>query len=131
MSDDFIPYRERLNSKEDFKVKYTFYPLNEIGRQALPFQGYLCDFWYEDENHTVDGVFMIWPEFEDKNGEVISSGFVLEEGTARMWIVSEKFRDYHQKRIKVGTIGYFMEGSRRMAKCEVTEIVDLMSNPVR
>jgi hypothetical protein len=32
-------------------------------------------------------------------------------------------------KIKVGLTGYFMEGSRRIAKCKVIEILGLTKNP--
>jgi hypothetical protein len=123
-------YRERLNQKEDFKVKYKFRLEEEGGRKHLPYQGIRSDFWYECDKHETGGIFMIWPEFEDENGGLISSGQVPREGTARMWIINYQTRKYHQTRIKKGTKGYFMEGARKTADCEVIEIVDLLINRV-
>lgn len=123
-------YRETFNQKEDFKVKYKFRSEEEGGRQYLPFQGIRSDFWYECDNHEIDGIFMIWPEFEDENGGLILSGQVLREGIARMWIINSKMRKYHQSQITKGTKGFFMEGGRKTADCEVIEIVDLMINPI-
>ncbi len=70
MNEKHVPYKERLNHPEDFKVRYCFYSDDEGGRKSLPFQGIRSDFWYESENHTMDGNFIIWPEFESKNGEL-------------------------------------------------------------
>ncbi|WP_282079532.1 hypothetical protein [Aquimarina algiphila] len=130
MNEKHVPYKERLNHPEDFKVRYCFYSDDEGGRKSLPFQGIRSDFWYESENHTMDGNFIIWPEFESKNGELIESGIVLNEGIARMWIINDKLRAYHQERIKIGTKGYFIEGIRT-GECEVIDIVGLMSNPTK
>ena len=73
----------------------------------------------------MDGIFIIQPEFENNEGELIKAGQVLKEGIARMWIINDRGRKYHQSRIKIGTIGFFMEGARKTADCEVIEIVAL------
>ncbi len=73
---------------------------------------------------------MIWPEFENNDNELIQSGQPFKEGIARMWIINYEMRKYHQERIKVGTKGYFLEGSMKTAGCEVIEIVDLVKNKV-
>jgi len=124
------PYEYRLKHPEDFKVKYRFYSESEGGRKQPPIQGLRSDFWYENENHTVKGIFMIWPEFENENGELIESGIVLNEGIARMWIINDDLRAYHQDRIRRGTKGYFMEGVR-IGECEVIEIIGLNSIPIK
>jgi len=129
MDEQHIPYEQRLGHPEDFKVKYRFYSKDEGGRKSLPFQGIRSDFWYEHINHEMEGMFIIWPEFENTTGDLIESGVVLKEGTARMWIVNKELRFYHQERIRVGTKGYFMEGSKT-GECEVIKIVGLMSNPI-
>lgn len=123
-----IPYESRLNHPEDFKVKYRFYTQEEGGRWHLPNQGIRSNFWYEHENHTMTGYFMIFPEFENETGELIEYGEVLPQGIARMWIANKHLRVYHQERITLGTRGYFIEGNKT-GECEVIEIVSLMSNP--
>ena len=119
-------YENKLGHPADFRVKYRFYGTEEGGRKVLPFQGLRSDFWYESDDHEMSGVFMIWPEFEDAEGNVVlkNNEPVLPTGTARMWIVNKQLRPYHQKRIKVGTKGYFIEG-KRTADCEVIEILRL------
>lgn len=129
MSKQHIPYEQRLGHPEDFKVKYRFYSKDEGGRESLPFQGIRSDFWYEHTDHKMKGIFMIWPEFEDAVGNLIDLEEVEREGIARMWIVNNELRPYHQERIKVGAKGYFMEGSKT-GECEVIKIVGLLRNPI-
>lgn len=98
----------------------------------LPYQGYRSDFWYDHSEHReTNHLFMIWPEFEDDNGDIIleNSISVSVTGTARMWVIMPERRNYHLDKIHVGITGYFMEGSRRSAICEVIEILDLPNNP--
>jgi hypothetical protein len=49
---------------------------------------------------------MIWPEFENLDGEVIvqNNRPVDEVGTARMRIIVPERRSYHYDKIKLGTI---------------------------
>ncbi len=84
--------------------------------------GIRSDFWYYHEDNQEDGMFMIWPLFEDENGSIFDFGPVLNEGIARMKIVNEKMIEYHIRRLKVGSKGYFMEGLRKTADCEVIEL---------
>jgi hypothetical protein len=109
-------------------VRYRFYSKKAGGRLSLPHQGYRPDFWYAHESHMSNQVFMIWPEFENMAGEVIiqNNGPVDENGTARMWIIAPEIRSYHCDKIKIGIIGYFMEGSKKVAECEVIELLGLL-----
>lgn len=122
-------YEKKLGHSADFKVTYRFYSKEEGGRVHLPFQGYRSDFWYDNEDHK--GVFMIFPEFEDIEGNVILENNVCvpQSGTARMWIVVPERRLYHREKIKIGLVGYFMEGSK-VGECKVIEILGLLNNPV-
>ena len=124
------PYKNLFRHQEDFKVSYKFRSEDNGGRKVLPNQGIRFDFYYEHENHEIKGYFMIYPEFEDANGNLITQGSVLRQGVARMWILNPKLRAYHQERIQKGRRGYFLEGHKRVADCEVIEIVDLMKNPI-
>jgi len=121
------PYEYIRARKEDFKVTYRFYTKEEGGRQTIPFQGYRSDFWYDNPEHHDGQIFMIWPEFEDENGNVITdnSNPVSISGTARMWLLDPQMQEYHKNKIKPGLRGYFMEGSRRVAECDVIQIVGL------
>jgi len=125
-----VPYQDRLKHPPDFRVSYRFFSVEEGGRKTIPFQGIRCDFWYEHPNHIPMGMFMIWPEFEDDKGEIILDNTISVPavGYARMWIINPERRPYHQVRIAVGMKGYFMEGSRRTAECDVVEIVGLKTN---
>lgn len=78
------------------------------------------------------GKFIIWPEFEDANGEIILDNTVPVErvGTARMWIINNQRRPLHQDKIKIGLKGYFIEGNR-VAECEVIKILGLATNPTK
>jgi hypothetical protein len=129
----FLPYNSRFKHEADFRVAYRFFSPQEGGRQTLPYQGYRSDFWYEQPaNADTNKLFMIYPEFEDEKGGIIMDAdvAVLQNGYARMWILNPPMRSYHLDKIKVGVKGYFMEGSRRVAECEVIEILDLMVNPI-
>lgn len=126
------PYEKRLQHFADFRVKYSFYSNVEGCRKSLPFQGYRSDFWYDHPEHSgTNRIFVIWPEFEEENGDILLNDDVPvpQSGTARMWIIVPESRLYHKDKIKAGLKGYLMEGSRRVAECEVTEIIDLAINP--
>lgn len=125
-------YRNTLQCLPDFRVKYRFYNESENGRSMLPYQGYRSDFWYEHPEHSkTNQLFMIWPEFENGSSQIISTSDtpVNREGTAQMWVMVPERRDYHSDKIEVGLKCYFQEGSRKVAECEVLEIIGLNSNP--
>lgn len=125
------PYEIKLNHKCDFRVEYQFYTREEGGRIVLPYQGIRCDFWYDHGDNREDQLFMIWPEFENINGEVILDDDcpVPQMGTARMWIIVPERRSYHYEHIKEGLIGNFREGAAKTAECRIIEVVGLLSNP--
>jgi hypothetical protein len=127
------PYEQKLKHKADFRVRYSFYTEVEGGRKIIPYQGYRSDFSYEHKGEFEFGIFMIWPEFEDEDGNVIleNDKSVIPQGTARMWIIDPKRRLYHKDKIHIGITGYFKEGSRSTAKCEVIEIIGLSENPTK
>lgn len=123
------PYEKRLNHKADFRVKYKFRSPEEGGRKrGEPSQGIRCDFSYADESQYQ--AYMIWPEFEDNEGNVIvyNDKSVPNSGTARMWIINNEMRPFHYEKIKVGVKGNFREGLIFSADCEVIEILDLKIN---
>lgn len=46
-----------------------------------------------------------------------------------MWILfPEMRREVHVNRVKVGVIGYFMKGAKKVARAEITEVIGLHSN---
>jgi len=124
------PYEKTLKHKADFRVKYKFINYENGGRNRLPFQGIRFDFSYEDD--TSDNVYMIFPEFEDENGNIILENDkpVSVEGTALMWIIMPERRIIHRDKIKTGTKCFFREGEK-IANCEVIEVLDLFKNPVQ
>jgi hypothetical protein len=100
VEDNHIPYEEIVKRKPDFRVRYRFYSPEEGGRYLLPYQGIRSDFWYDHPDHKANGqsLFIIWPEFENERGEVITdkSMPVLQSGTGRMWIINDQLISYHK-----------------------------------
>jgi hypothetical protein len=110
-----IPYKTKLGHLADFRVRYRFYDAEEGARKTMPFQGYRSDFGYEHPDIVTSDsgplrVFMIWPEFENTEGQVISDNTkpVEKTGTAGMWILNPDFRAFHSGRITAGMRGDFM-----------------------
>ena len=75
---------------------------------------------------------MIHPEFLTASGDIEDEGHpVAWKGKATMWIlIPEMRREVHQKRVKPGIQGYFMEGNKRVAEAIITKVIALHSNPV-
>jgi hypothetical protein len=124
------PYEIIRKHPADFRVQYRFYSQEEGGRKKPVFQGYRSDFTYDGDDIR-NKFYCIHPEFEDEQGNVIlnDSTPVPFEGTARMWILFPEMRkEVHVNRIKVGVLGYFMEGPKKVAKAEVIEILGLFKN---
>ena len=126
-----MTYQEKTNRVQDFDVRYRFFTNEEGGRETgPPYQGYRCDWSYEGDDIQKTGIYMIWPEFEDKEGKVIPEKTqVLSSGVARMWIViPEMVEKVHKEKIKIGIKGYFMEGGKKVAEAEVIRLVRLSDN---
>ncbi len=108
----------------DFEVRYQFLSLADGGREHPPHQRMRSDFLYEgDEPQT--GTYMVWPEFIDEAGLIRPMDEVPMEGLARMFVVNPKMLPFHLERLQVGTRGFFMEGVRKVATCEVTRVLKL------
>jgi len=124
--DKHISYEQIKNRECDFIVQYLFFSEEEGGRKTNPRQGYRSDFMYFEDEKSIK-LFMIWPEFLDNENNVIldKSAHISTFGKAKMWIVSEGNQELHKSRIKIGQKGYFMEGPRKVAQCEVVEILRL------
>ena len=123
----------REPKRVDFKVKYRFLLPDEGGRESgPPFNNYRSDWLYEGDDIQKSGLSMIWPFFENKDGEFINDEIkVPNKGIARMFILIPESRvNTHQQLIKIGVKGYFMEGSRKVAEAEVIEIVDLHADEI-
>ncbi|WP_444898165.1 hypothetical protein [Microbulbifer sp. SSSA005] len=118
-----IPYEERSGRKPDFVVRYMI-DLSEENKNAKPGQGMRVDFLYNGDDPQVEGIHMIWPEILDEDGRVIrdtTPGNIPNEGFANMWILSEDRREYHHKRLKIGTKGTWWRGGR-IANVTVVQI---------
>lgn len=111
----------------DFRVSYTLYSSEEGGRKTPANQHIRWDFMYDD-NAISTHTFMIWPEILRPNGELLTDGYVPMHGLADMFIVFPTSRAFHQQHVKPGLRGYFVEGSRRVAVCEVVAILNLHSS---
>lgn len=124
-------YIEFFGRLPDFRVRYNW--LGQVGQRKPQklFQHIRSDFCYAefDEGQQVDNYFMIHPEFESVGGKPLSEDEdVPSTGTAGMWILIEKMRDFHRQRIKVGAKGFMMAGSDRLAEVEVIEVVSLSND---
>ncbi|MCP4180265.1 MAG: hypothetical protein GY756_21085 [bacterium] len=127
------PYSKIRGYAPDFKIKYHFYSLEEEGRKNPVFQGIRSDFSYDGDDIQNTGIYMIHPEFIDKNGDVIVEDNIpiSNKGYAYMWILIPEMRKrVHQKRIRVGVKGYFQEGGNRTGRLEVVEVIGLHKNPI-
>lgn len=101
----------------NFKVKYQFYSEEQGGRKSLPIQGYRSDFSYNEQ------AFMIHPSFEDEEGNLLEQGKQANEsGVARMIILNQNMIPFHKENLHIGTKGFFIEGARKVAECEVIEL---------
>jgi len=123
------PYSESSGRGADFEVEYKLDIDPEL-REIKPSQGMRSDFLYEGDDPKTDGIYMIWPELLDKDGKVILDKRITPEnsGTATMWIFSPEIRDVHRNRIKVGTKGRWVVGSKTLARVTVTKILGLFEN---
>ena len=110
----------------DFEVRYRFFTAEEGGRKSVPRQHIRWDFLYDGDDPQRDGAFIIWPEFVDPAGSPLPEGPVPSHGLAQMFILSDSMREQvHRHRIAVGVKGYFIEGLKRVAECEVTRLIGL------
>ena len=122
-------YKEMRGHPEDFIVSYELFPETKGGRKAT-YQHLRCDFLYKDDDPFNGGIFMIHPEFIDESGQPWGSDTPVPlNGHATMWILVAEMREkVHRARIEVGTEGYFVEGSRKIGKVCVEQIVGLHTN---
>jgi len=98
----------------------------EGGRKELPFQHIRSDFLYAGDDPQ--SIWCIWPEFLSADGAVLPEDGqrVPVEGLADMYILNGDLRAEHAQRIRVGTKGFFVEGHRKTAVCEVVAVLDLL-----
>lgn len=117
-----VTYTQRTGRPADFLVRYRVLLATEGGRSTPPHQHVRWDFLYEGDDPLTDGVHMIWPEFVDPAGHVLPEGEVPAVGMAQMFVVNRERTAFHHRRIRVGVRGFFMEGARKVAECELTAI---------
>ena len=125
--DPMQSYSERSGRKPAFEVRYRFLSQAEGGREAPPRQHIRWDFLYEGDDPLVEGISMVWPEFIGPSGSVLPEGEVPVTGRAFMFIVNVDRWSFHQERIAPGVRGFFVEGSKKVAECEVTSVNALAS----
>lgn len=117
----YVSYQSR-GRKIDFVVSYRWLP---AARQR-PFQGMRCDWAYEDPPNIVEA-WMIWPEFLEDAGSVITEDRPIPlSGQAAMYVVDDTLRrDVHASRVRVGTTGHFVVGSTVIADATVISLANL------
>ena len=111
--------------KPAFEVTYRFYSSEEGGRKSAPRQHVRWDFLYEGDDPVTDGISMVWPEFISESGAVLPEGEVPVAGQAHMFIVNPERVEFHRARIRKGVRGFFVEGPRKVAECEVIAVLGL------
>lgn len=113
----------------DFEVEYEIEVDPELSDITIA-QGVRCDFLFDGEDPKVDGVYMIWPEFLDDNGSVIINKKLLPEkkGHATMWIGDVKTKRKIRDRLTLGSKGYWVVGSKKIAKVTVSKILGLFDD---
>ena len=124
-------YSERLQRRPDFRVRYRWIEEQAGGLHQKPFQHMRCDFSYESDDVQRDGIYMVWPEFENVEGIPSAEGVPIpSEGVASMWIVVPEMRvQVHRQKARVGERGFFMVGGTQIAEAEIIEIVGLYDPP--
>jgi len=80
---------------------------------------------YEGDDPLSDGISIVWPQFIDADGSMLPEGEVPVEGRALMFIVNPERRLFHRRRVAVGIRGFFMEGPKKVADCEITAVLGL------
>lgn len=120
----------RMGLPPDFRVSYTLYSAEEGGRKTPAYQHIRWDFRYDDKAIST-GTFHIWPEILLPSGTMLLDEWVPTHGLADMFILFPTSRAFHQQHIKPGLRGYFVEGARRVAVCEVIAVMHLHSNPLK
>lgn len=114
-------YGEQAGWRPDFLVRYRFLTIDEGGRAGPPHQRIRWDFLFDGD--ASEDLAMIWPEAIDDAGVALPDGEIASAGRAAMFIVNPERRHLHRARLAPGVRGFFMEGPKRVAECEVIEIL--------
>lgn len=110
----------------DFRAAVSFLTEEMGGRRQPPPQGiYKPDIRYAGDPDTQ--AWMVWPLFlSNEDTELECGASVPKRCNANFYIVDEQLRrDVHVSRLKVGVRFDLVEGSRRVAVCEVTALLAL------
>jgi hypothetical protein len=113
----------------DFRASISFLPEERSGRQQPPLQGiYRPDIRYADDANTQ--TWMVWPLFLSASETELENGATVPEHcNANFYIINENLRrEVHASRLKIGVQFDLVEGSKRVAVCEVTELLSLHDN---
>jgi hypothetical protein len=122
-------YFQHRGLSPDFRVSYSLISAEDGGRKTPAYQHIRWDFRYADTEVST-GTFCIWPEVLTPAGVFIPEGEIIpQHGLADMLIINPTTRPFHQERIRPGVRGYFVEGPRRIAVCEVVEVLGLHQRP--
>lgn len=112
----------------DFEARIRIFTLAEGGRTP-PYNGIKWDFAYDVSGINPETLYMIWPQFVDETGTLLSEDLPLSPGVplrAFMYIVVDEMREtIHRERLRIGTKFYCHEGPRRVAAGEVTALLAL------
>lgn len=113
---------------DDFEAVIRILSDAEGGRKSPPFNGIRWDLAYAADGET-NALFMIWPDFYDRNGDSLPSDAPLPVGVdlpARMTIFVDEMRvQVHRARIQEGVPFYCHEGAKRVAVGRVSRITGL------
>lgn len=116
---------------DDFEASIRVYSAAEGGRKTPPCNGIRWDFAYADKSAATPELFMIYPDFLDKEGASLPNDTPIPVDVplpARMLILNDELRkSEHRNRIKVGLRFFCHEGFKRVAEGEVTRITGLFS----
>lgn len=120
------------STEPDFEAVITVPTPEQSGRASPPQNFIRWDFCYAEDNPLEDtrnltaDLFMIYPNFLDESGSSIQEGVPLS-GTykARMHILIEDMKEYHRKRLSVGTQFNCHEGPTINARGVVTKLLGI------
>src|SRR4028118_70696 len=92
-------YTEVTGRRADFRVRYEWIET----QPQRPYQHMRCDFSYVGDDVHRDGLYMIWPEFENDDGDILPEETEIpHRGFASMWIVAPAMRQVHRTKAQVG-----------------------------
>lgn len=114
------------NRQDDFEAEITILTEAEGGRKTPPLNGIRWDFMYDGDD-IKDGLYMIWPEFTDSEGNAIPKDMPLVgKYRARMHILNREMAEtFHRNRIKPGIKFFSMEGPHKVATGVILKVTGL------